>query len=79
MAEEQHPIYEAFPEHGKTIDELRATSSHFKRLSEEYADTVREIDRMDVEERDLPHGVVAELEKKRIELKEELFRLVMGV
>ena len=34
MAEEQHPIYEAFPDHGKTIDELRATSSHFKRLSE---------------------------------------------
>ena len=79
MPEAPKELHEEFPEHSEQIEELHSTSSHFKHLSDEFSDVVRQIDRMETGEGDVPFGVTKDLEQKRLALKDELFRLLMGV
>lgn len=79
MSRERGDLTREFPEHREKIEELRETHSHFRNLNDQYDDLVREIDRMEELEDDVPTAVTKELEEKRLALKDEIFRVMMSI
>ncbi len=76
MSNTPHELAAEFPEQTAQIHHLRETDGHFLRISNEYHEVNRAIHRAetDVEPTDDLH--MAELRKKRMSLKDEIFRML---
>lgn len=78
MSNTPHELHEEFPEYAAKIRHLREIDGHFYRISNEYHDVNRAIHRAetDIEPADDFH--VAEMRKKRMQLKDEIYAMLVG-
>ncbi|MFC5300530.1 YdcH family protein [Azospira restricta] len=78
MQVEHHILHEEFPEHRAAIQALQASHDQFARLCDEYHLVTQEVERL--EEADVPVGDLTfeDMKKKRVKLKDELYRLLVG-
>jgi len=78
MGHTPHEIQEEFPEYRDRIHELKQENGHFARLLDEYHEVNREVHRAEtnVEPTDDLH--LAELRKKRLALKDEIWAMLKG-
>lgn len=78
MSNTPHELPEEFPEFINKIRHMRETDGHFYRISNEYHDVNRAIHRAetDIEPADDFH--VADMRKKRMQLKDEIYAMLVG-
>lgn len=76
MSNTPHELAEEFPEMAEKIHALKASDAHFERLADEYHQVNRDVHRAEanIEPTDDIHE--QELRKKRMVLKDEIFRLL---
>ena len=78
MSHTPHELAEEFPEHGQKIHDLKLYNAHFAKLVEEYHEINRAVHRAEtnVEPTDELHE--GELRKKRMALKDEIWRMLQA-
>ncbi|MDN3515416.1 MAG: YdcH family protein [Candidatus Brocadia sp.] len=76
MQHEHHDLIHEFPEYREKIHNLKMTNDHFRELFDEYHKVDKEVFR--VENNIEPRSDVAleELKKRRLVLKDELFKIL---
>ncbi|MCV6823773.1 MULTISPECIES: YdcH family protein [Halocynthiibacter] len=76
MSNTPHELAEEFPEMADKIHALKSSDAHFARLADEYHQVNRDVHRAEanIEPTDDLHE--QELRKKRMALKDEIFRLL---
>ena len=77
MSIEHHSLASEFPDHRGTIHQLKQTDAHFHRLMEEYEAVDKEIVRMEENIETPEDSVMTEEKKKRLELKDELYAMII--
>lgn len=78
MMIENHSLLHEFPDHKKTIHDLKGGNRHFARLFDEYHTVDKEIHRIE-EGIETPSDVYTEqLKKQRLHLKDELYLMIRG-
>ena len=76
MSHVPHELTEEFPEHRDTIHRLKAGSTRFARLFDEYHEVNREIHRHEVNGIDIADEVLEDMKKQRLKLVDELFVMI---
>jgi uncharacterized protein YdcH (DUF465 family) len=76
MSVEHHDLVHEFPELKERIHELKVSDTHFRSLFDEYHDLTRSIEKMEDEVTPVSTSVEEEAKKKRLHLKDELYRLL---
>ncbi len=78
MAIEHHSLATEFPDHLDTIHRLKMENAHFQNLMEKYEVVDKEIVRMEENIETPEDTVLTEEKKKRLELKDELYGMIMA-
>lgn len=78
MSHVPHELAEEFPELKDRIHDLKTTDNHFARLFDEYHDVNREVHRIEAAGIDTADEVFEDLKKKRLHLKDELYKMLAG-
>ena len=73
MSHTPHELAGAFPELAPRIQKLKAADPQFARLAAEYHDVNREIHRIETDITPVSDTVQAELRRKRMTLKDDLY------
>lgn len=73
-----HPLITEFPEHREAIHELKTSNAHFRRLFDEYHRVDREVVRIEEEIEPASDSVTEGLKKKRLQLKDDLHRMLVA-
>jgi len=68
-----------FPEHLGHIEHLKASNSAFSRLFEEYRDVSRELQAIGAKPEAPPSAYVATLKNRRLQLKDEIHRILSAI
>ncbi|GAB5452899.1 MAG: YdcH family protein [Halioglobus sp.] len=76
MSVEHHDLIHEFPELKDKIHELKVGDSHFRRLFDEYHELTRDIEKMEDEVTPVATNVEEDAKKRRVHLKDELYRLL---
>jgi len=76
MLNEKHDLIHELPEHRETIHNLKMTDNHFARLFKEYHEVDHEIHRIETGEETPSDEYVEEKKKKRLNLKDNLLRMI---
>jgi len=76
MSVEHHDLIHEFPELKDKIHELKVGDSHFRRLFDEYHELTRDIEKMEDEVTPVATTVEEDAKKRRVHLKDELYRLL---
>ena len=76
MLNEKHDLIHELPEHRETIHNLKMTDNHFARLFEEYHEVDHEIHRIETGEETPSDDYVEEKKKQRLNLKDNLLRMI---
>ena len=76
MSVEHHDLIHEFPELKARIHELKLSDMHFRRLFDEYHELTREIEKMEDEVTPVSTRTEEEAKKRRLHLKDELYRLL---
>lgn len=76
MYGEHHDLLHELPEHRETIHALKTSDNHFARLFEEYHAVDKQIRRAEQEIETVSDEHAEELKRKRLALKDELFRMI---
>ncbi len=76
MLGEKHDLVHELPEYKDRIHELKLSNRHFAKLFEEYDEIDHQVRRCETEVEVHAHDFVEELKKKRLALKDELFRML---
>ena len=79
MLNEKHDLIHELPEHRETIHNLKMTDNHFARLFEEYHEVDHEIHRIETGEETPSDDYVEEKKKQRLNLKDNLLRMIKEV
>ncbi|MDJ0828010.1 MAG: YdcH family protein [Rhodobacter sp.] len=76
MLTEKHDLVHEFPEHRDRIHDLKIGNNHFARLFEEYHDLDHEIHRIETGVENTSDDYLDERKKRRLYLKDELYRMI---
>ena len=76
MLNEKHDLIHELPEHRETIHNLKMTNNHFARLFKEYHEVDHEIHRIETGEETPSDDYVEEKKKQRLNLKDNLLRMI---
>jgi uncharacterized protein YdcH (DUF465 family) len=78
MFGEKHDLIHELPEHKERIHQLKISDEHFAKLFDEYHELDHQILRMEEGIETPSDDVLEELKKKRLHLKDQLFRMIMN-
>lgn len=78
MSHTPHELTEEFPDMGDRISALKTRDGHFARLIEEYHEVNQAVHRVETRVEPASEDVEEELKRKRVRLKDEIFRLLSG-
>jgi uncharacterized protein YdcH (DUF465 family) len=78
MFGEHHDLIHEFPEHKARIHDLKTSDNHFARLFKDYDELDHELRRVQQEIETPSDDVVEELKKRRLHLKDEMFRMIIA-
>ena len=73
---EKHDIIHEFPQLKDKVHELKVSDAHFRRLFDEYHELDHEIHRFETNAEITSDEHLTELRKKRVHLKDEIFRML---
>jgi uncharacterized protein YdcH (DUF465 family) len=76
MLNEKHDLVHELPEHRETIHQLKMSDNHFARLFDEYHTADHEVHRIETGVENTSDNYLEECKKKRLQLKDELFRII---
>jgi uncharacterized protein len=76
MSVEHHDLIHDFPDLKDRIHDLKVGDSHFRRLFDAYHELTREIEKMEDEVVPVATIVEEEAKKRRVHLKDELYRML---
>ncbi|MEK6559716.1 MAG: DUF465 domain-containing protein [Planctomycetota bacterium] len=76
MQHEHHGLIHEFPEYREEIHNLKMSNEHFRELFDEYHKLDREIFRVENNIEARSETAFEELKKRRLTLKDELFRML---
>ena len=76
MFGEKHDLVHELPEHKDRIHELKVSNEHFKKLFDEYHELDHEVLRMEEGIETPSDEVLEEIKKKRLNLKDQLYRII---
>jgi len=76
MQGEHHDLVHELPEYREKIHELKVSDKHFAKLFDEYNEVDHEVRRIEQEIETPSDEYTEELKKKRLMLKDELFKLL---
>lgn len=78
MFGEKHDLVHELPEHKDRIHELKLSNAHFKKLFDEYHEVDHEVLRMEEGIETPSDEVLEETKKKRLYLKDQLYRMIVA-
>jgi len=78
MSVEHHDLIHEFPELRERIHELKVNDEHFRSLFDEYHELTRSIEKMEDEVTPVSTRTEEEAKKRRLHLKDELYRLLVA-
>lgn len=73
---EKHDLLHEFPEYQEKIHELKMSSTHFKKLFDEYDETTHHVYRIEQGAENTTDDYLNSLRRKRVYLKDELYKLL---
>ncbi len=76
MSVEHHDLHHEFPEMHDRIHELKMNNSHFRKLFDEYHELTSSIEKMEDEVTPVSTRIEEEAKKRRVVLKDELYRML---
>lgn len=76
MTLEKHDLHHEFPEFNDAIHELKISNAHFAKLFTEYHELDHEVHRMESGVETPSDEVLEDRKKKRLELKDQLYRML---
>lgn len=76
MQHEHHSLIQEFPEYREEIHNLKMSNEHFRELFDEYHKLDREVFRVENNIEARTETAFEELKKRRLTLKDELFRML---
>lgn len=76
MYGEKHDLHHEFPEYNDKIHDLKVSNAHFAKLFDEYHEVNNEILRIEQEIETPSDAYVEDLKKRRLHLKDELYRML---
>lgn len=76
MSLEKHDLIHELPESKEAIHLLKANSSHFAKLFDEYHDIDHEVHRIETGVENTSDEYLETLKKKRLNLKDQLFAMI---
>jgi len=79
MLTEKHDLVHELPEHRDTIHNLKMSDQHFARLFEEYHEVDHEVHRIETGVENTSDEYLEERKKRRLQLKDELYRMIKAV
>jgi len=78
MSVEHHDLIHEFPELRERIHALKVSDDHFRSLFDEYHELTRSIEKMEDEVTPVSTRTEEEAKKRRLHLKDELYRLLIA-
>jgi hypothetical protein len=78
MFAEPHDLLHEFPEHKARIHELKMEDGHFAKMFKDYDELDHELRRIQQEIETPSDEVVEELKKKRLYLKDQMFKMLIA-
>lgn len=78
MSHTPHELAEDFPEYAQRISALQITDTHFERLTGEYHEVNRAIHRAETDVEPTSDAHLTEMRKSRVELKDQIYRYLIG-
>lgn len=78
MFAEHHDLVHELPEHKARIHDLKMSDNHFARLFKDYDELEHELRRIQQNIETPSDDVVEELKKRRLHLKDEMFRMIIA-
>jgi len=79
MLTEKHDLVHELPEHRDTIHNLKMADHHFARLFDEYHEVDHEVHRIETGIENTSDDYLEERKKRRLYLKDELYRMIKQV
>ena len=79
MHDENHDLPDELPEHKEAIDALIQNNAHFARMYEEYNELNDKIYDIEEEHSPVSDEYLHDLKKRRLVLKDELYRLIQAI
>jgi uncharacterized protein YdcH (DUF465 family) len=76
MSHTPHELAAAFPEYAEKMHELKQTNAHFARLFDEYHELNRAVHRAETNVEPVSPDHEKELRKTRMNLRDEIYRLL---
>ncbi len=76
MSHTPHELHEEFPDAAARITALKTGNAHFAKLAEEYHEVNRTIHRIETHVEPVSDTHEAELRKRRMALKDEIYRML---
>lgn len=76
MLNEKHDLIHELPEYRDTIHTLKTSNNHFSRLFDQYHEIDHEVHRIETGVETTSDEYLEERKKKRLHLKDELFRII---
>ena len=73
---EKHDLLHEFPQYTEVIHSLKVTDAHFRRLFDEYHETDHHIHRIEQGNEPTTDQHLTDLRKKRLQLKDELYKII---
>ena len=77
MQIEKHTLLNDLPDHHHTIRHLKMNDSHFARLFDQYHELENEVHGIEEQNSAVSDEYIEALKQKRLQLKDELYRLVL--
>ena len=77
MQLEKHSLLNDLPEHHHTIRHLKMNDSHFARLFDQYHELENEVHTIEEQDSAVSDQYIEALKQKRLQLKDELYLMVM--
>lgn len=76
MQHEHHDLIHEFPEYRKEIHNLKMTNEHFREIFDAYHKIDKEVFRVENNIEPRPDTEMEDLKKRRLVLKDELFKIL---
>ena len=78
MTVEHHDLVHEFPHYKDRIHELKTNDNHFRRLFDEYHEQTRQVENMENEVTPVSSAVEEQAKLRRLQLKDELYRMLQS-
>lgn len=78
MSDLPHDLHDSFPQYAEKIDALKASDADFARLLSEYDAVNEEVHLAETREKPTDQLHEEELKKKRVHLRDEIYRVLAG-